>query len=121
MILKRITKLFLPLKWAGNGPLALIFPLLLAGILASAFASAAPPEIPAGARLAGACANCHGTNGKTQGDALPSLAGQDKTVLLTSLKEYKSGQRTATVMHQITKGYTDEQLEILAAYFATQK
>jgi sulfide dehydrogenase cytochrome subunit len=49
------------------------------------------------------------------------LAGQEKTVLLTSLKEYKTGQRTATVMHQIAKGYTDEQLEILAAYFAMQK
>jgi cytochrome subunit of sulfide dehydrogenase len=121
MILKRTTKLFLPLRWPGIGSVAWIFPLLLASSLTSAPASAAPPEISAGARLAGACANCHGTNGKTQGDALPSLAGQDRAVLLANLKEYKSGKRTATVMHQITKGYTDEQLEILAAYFATQK
>jgi sulfide dehydrogenase cytochrome subunit len=121
MILKHATKLFLPLKWVWAWTWALVFPLLLAGNFASALASAAPPEISAGARLAAGCSNCHGTNGKTQGDALPSLAGQEKTVLLTSLKEYKSGQRTATVMHQITKGYTDEQLEILAAYFATQK
>lgn len=121
MILKHATKLFLSSRWAGTGPLALIFPLLLVGSLTSALASAAPPEIPAGARLAGACSNCHGTTGKTLGDALPSLAGQEKAVLLASLKEYKSGKRTATVMHQITKGYTDEQLEVLAAYFATQK
>ena len=119
MIFKYVTKLFLALRWTWTwtGTCTLILPLLLTGNLACA----APPEISAGARLATGCANCHGMNGKTQGDALPSLAGQEKTVLLTSLKEYKSGQRTATVMHQIAKGYTDEQLEILAAYFATQK
>jgi cytochrome subunit of sulfide dehydrogenase len=84
-------------------------------------ASGTLPEISAGARLAGGCANCHGTDGKTLGDALPPLAGQDKTVLLTNLTQFKSGQRSATVMQQIAKAYTDEQLALLADYFAAQK
>ncbi len=88
---------------------------------AAALESAPLPEISAGARLAGGCANCHGTNGKTLGDALPPLAGQDKAVLLVSLTQFKSGQRSATVMQQIAKAYSDEQLALLADYFAAQK
>ena len=34
---------------------------------------------------------------------------------------FRSGERKATIMHQITKGYSQEQLEALAKYFAAQK
>jgi sulfide dehydrogenase cytochrome subunit len=37
------------------------------------------------------------------------------------LKDFEDGKRPATIMHQIAKGFTDEQLEVLAAYFAAQK
>ncbi len=72
-------------------------------------------------RLAAGCANCHGATGVSVGDTIPSLAGQPQQDLLTSLTDYKSGKRAATVMHQIAKGYSDEQLASLAAYFAAQK
>ena len=73
-----------------------------------------------GARLAATCTGCHGTNGNTAGDALPKLAGQSRESLLASLKAFKSGERPATVMTQLAKGYSDEQLEVIADFFAAQ-
>ena len=34
--------------------------------------------------------------------------------------DYKSGELPATIMHQIAKGYTDEQIKLVAAFFAAQ-
>ena len=67
---------------------------------------------------AAACASCHGTDGRAQ-PGMASLAG--RTDLQKILLEYKAGTRPATLMHQISKGYTDEQLAQIAAYFAAQK
>ncbi|MYN28953.1 c-type cytochrome [Duganella sp. CY42W] len=83
--------------------------------------AAAAPTISAGARLAAACAACHGTNGDTHGSTLPRLAGQPQQALSASLHAFKTGQRASTIMMQIAKGYSDEQLDLLAAYFAVQK
>ncbi|UUZ62120.1 cytochrome C [Polaromonas sp. P1(28)-13] len=72
--------------------------------------------------LAATCANCHGTNGKVvEGSSVTSLAGLDKNHIVAQMKAFKSGTRPATVMHQISKGYSDVQIESLAAYFAAQK
>lgn len=67
---------------------------------------------------AAACASCHGTDGRAQ-PGMASLAG--RTDLQKILLDYKAGTRPATLMHQISKGYTDEQLGQIAAYFAAQK
>ncbi|NGZ83067.1 c-type cytochrome [Duganella aceris] len=77
--------------------------------------------IPQGARLAATCAACHGTNGASIGTALPPLAGQPKQALAAALHDFKSGKRQATIMTQIAKGYTDQQIEQLATWFAAQK
>jgi cytochrome c553 len=69
---------------------------------------------------AGACANCHGTNGVAQAGN-ESLAGVNKDDLLKKLLDFKTGKKPATIMHQLSKGYTDEQLAALAGYFAAQK
>jgi cytochrome c553 len=69
--------------------------------------------------LAATCANCHGTNGKAKGDMKP-LAGMPADKLLALWADYKSGAQPATIMHQISKGYTDEQVRLIAAYFASQ-
>ena len=69
---------------------------------------------------AAGCANCHGTNGQAQ-PGLASLAGASKDETVQKMKEFKSGARPATLMHQLAKGYTDEQIEAIAAYFAAQK
>jgi len=58
---------------------------------------------------ASACASCHGTEGRAQ-PGMASLAGRSQVDLQKILLEYKAGTRPATLMHQISKGYTDEQL-----------
>ena len=84
----------------------------------SALAQGTDPNL--GRNLAAACASCHGTNGvSVQG--MPNLAGQQRTYLMQQMQDFKTGKRPATVMHQLSKGYTDEQIEALAAYFSAQK
>lgn len=70
--------------------------------------------------LAASCANCHGTAGVAQ-QGMESLAGQSKDDLLKKMLDFKTGKKPATIMHQLSKGYTDEQLEQLAVYFSALK
>ncbi len=72
--------------------------------------------------LAATCAQCHGTDGNAvAGEALAHIGGMPREQLLTQLLAFRTGTRPATVMHQITKGYSQQQLEELATYFAAQK
>jgi cytochrome c553 len=71
--------------------------------------------------LAATCFTCHGTDGRSVGGTPPSLAGQNKQYLLQQMKALRAGQRPATIMHQQAKGYTDEELELIAGYFASVK
>ncbi len=73
-----------------------------------------------GRSLAATCANCHGTNGRPRAKTLPPLAGMKADVMLELLADFRSGKQPGTVMPQIVKGYTEEQLRLVAAYFATQ-
>ena len=73
------------------------------------------------AALAATCANCHGTQGRTQGSALPALAGMPKDAMLAQLRAFRTGARSATIMHQLAKGYSEAQLEQIAGYFAAQR
>jgi len=70
--------------------------------------------------LAATCANCHGTGGKSQG-MVPSLAGQPKSDLMQKMNEFRDGKRAAAVMHQLAKGYTPEQIDLVTSWFAAQK
>ena len=72
--------------------------------------------------LAATCANCHGTNGKVPKDAsVAGLAGLKADYIVEQMQAFRSGTRAATIMHQIAKGYNDEQIKQLADYFAGQK
>lgn len=70
--------------------------------------------------MAATCYSCHGTDGKSH-SAIPPLAGMDKSYFIEQMKDFKSGKREATVMHQHAKGYTDEEFEQMAAIFAAIK
>jgi len=71
--------------------------------------------------LAATCANCHGTAGRpVPNPAVPGLAGIPAGYMIEQMKSFKSGARSATVMHQLAKGYSDAQIEQLAAYFSAQ-
>jgi cytochrome c553 len=105
--------------------------LLLSGfIIGSAFAQTpapppafAAPDLTAGGvrSLAANCAACHGTNGNSAGGAYPGLAGMNREYFLIQVKAFREGKREATVMHQLSKGYSDAEMAALADYFAAQK
>lgn len=91
------------------------------GIAQPVWAQASNAPVPAGAAyLASNCANCHGIKGSANG-AMPSLAGRDAAYITEQLRLFRDGKRSATLMHQIAKGYSDEQIAAIAAYFAAQK
>ena len=71
--------------------------------------------------LAAACAICHGTNGWSAGGNLPHLAGQPADYVVQQLRDFRDGRRPATIMTQIARGYTDEQYQLMAVFFAAQK
>jgi cytochrome subunit of sulfide dehydrogenase len=93
---------------------------LLAVGLLSASAFAAQAQVNEIRVWAAACATCHGTEGRAV-PGMDALAGKDKTEIEQKMLDYKNGRRPATLMHQIAKGYTDEQIAAIAAYFAAQK
>ena len=71
--------------------------------------------------MASACAMCHGTQGKpVEGSSVAALAGRPRDEIVQSMAQFKSGQKPATIMHQIAKGYTDDQVKAVAAFFASQ-
>ncbi len=83
---------------------------------------AAPNLTPNGVRsMAATCSACHGTNGASVGGAIGGLAGLNKDYFVTQMKNFKEGKRDATLMHQISKGYSDAETAALADYFAAQK
>lgn len=96
--------------------------LLVFGLISALHVGATAAEPGAlGERYASTCASCHGTNGVPLGEIVPGLAGQQKDAIVKAMNEFKTGKRPATIMHQIAKGYSDQQIELVAAYFAAQK
>ena len=88
-------------------------------LISSASAADIGPYANLGRDIAANCANCHGTDGRSNG-TIPGLAGQDAAVIVQRMKEFRDGRRAATVMQQLAKGYTDAQIEAAAAYFAAR-
>jgi sulfide dehydrogenase cytochrome subunit len=90
----------------------------------SAFAGAASAQTQSldVAVLAGPCANCHGTDGRTRG-AIPPLAGRPAATISAMLKAYRNDPPPpgTTIMNRLVKSYSDEQIEALAKYFAAIK
>lgn len=87
---------------------------------ASANAQSSSAEAVPGARLlAAGCVACHGSQGRAQAGAV-GLAGLNEAHFITQMQAFKSGQRSATVMHQIAKGYGDAEIAMLAKYFSAQ-
>jgi cytochrome c553 len=71
--------------------------------------------------LASTCFTCHGTDGNSAGGIPPSLAARNSGELFQMMKDFQSGKRPATVMHQQARGYTDAQLKLIASYFESVK
>lgn len=99
-------------------PLRAALPALALAALAASPALA--QDVNLARNLAATCANCHGTNGNARGDMKP-LAGLQADKIVAMMNDFRSGAMPATIMHQIAKGYTDEQIRLVAGYFAAQQ
>jgi len=73
---------------------------------------------PSASMLANTCAGCHGTNGISVGPAAPTIAGKSAEYIKEVMDEYKFGDRHSTIMGRIAKGYTDEEIALMADYYA---
>ena len=94
--------------------------LLLALFGAAPVAVAAEAERARGEALALACAVCHGTAGRSPG-AIPAIHGKPARAIVRALKDFRDGRKPATVMGRIATGYSDRDIEDLAAYLAGLK
>lgn len=66
--------------------------------------------------LANPCAGCHGTDGVSPG-VIPPLKGLPSKYIVSTMKAFKADKRKGTVMNRIAKGYTDEEIELIASTF----
>lgn len=66
------------------------------------------------------CMACHGPMGRAAGAGL-TIGGRPTEELYKLLLDYKNGRKTGTVMHQHAKGYNDDELQRISAYFASLK
>jgi cytochrome c553 len=71
----------------------------------------AAAEAPPGAA---SCSGCHPAN-TSASTPVPPLAGQDADAIVTAMKAFRSGQRPATVMDRIAKGFSDDEIRAIAA------
>src|SRR2546423_6830056 len=89
---------------------------VLAIVLASA-TTASTAEIPAGAA---SCSGCHAANPRVE-TPVPPLAGRPAADITSQMIAFKSGQRPGTIMDRIAKGFSDEEIRAIAAWYEQQK
>src|SRR5512142_934728 len=92
--------------------------LLTFALLGFAGAAAARPDIEP---LARTCNNCHGVGGVSIGLSMPSIGGLPQDYLRRIMKQWKYGERDSITMGRIVKGFSDDEIDALAAYFGKQR
>jgi cytochrome subunit of sulfide dehydrogenase len=83
-----------------------------------AYASAAgPADAPPGAL---SCSGCH-ASARSVDTPVPRLIGRNPADIATAMEAFKSGQRPSTVMNLIAKGFSDDEVKAIAAWYGAQK
>ena len=100
--------------------LALLTGAAALGLFSTTFAADAP-ELMSGASarmLSETCAGCHGTDGASGGPAIPTIAGMNGEYFVELMQGYQKDEVYGTIMNRIAKGYTDEEVALMATFFA---
>ncbi|MDY6992837.1 MAG: c-type cytochrome [Pseudomonadota bacterium] len=71
--------------------------------------------------LVAPCAACHGPEGSSVGPATPTISGFSTDSFLEAMEMFKSGDRPSTIMERLAKGYSKQDFEVMAKYFAQQE
>lgn len=88
-----------------------------AAIVLMAIGTASGAEAPAGAA---SCSGCHANNPRVD-TAVPPLNGKPAADTAAAMVAFKAGQRAGTIMDRIAKGYSDEEIQAIAQWYAGQK
>jgi len=96
----------------------LIAILILAGFYITGVQAAGDAE--AGKQKSEPCVACHGVGGVSANPAWPKLAGQGEKYLVDQLKLFKEKVRVNTLMNPQAENLSDQDIEDLAAYYASQ-
>lgn len=86
-----------------------------------ALGGAAFAATPSAAMLGNTCAGCHGPNGSSNGPATPTIAGLSTEYFIDAMMAYKKDERTSTIMTRIAKGYSEEEIKLMAGHFGKLK
>jgi cytochrome c553 len=70
-----------------------------------------------GRHLARECTSCHRLDGVNNG--IPSIIGWQTDTFISTLKFYRDGERSNPVMVSVAGSLSDEQMQALAAFFAS--
>jgi len=81
-------------------------------IASSTAALAAAPEPPPGAA---SCTGCHATNPNVD-TAVPRLTGKTPGEIVAAMQAFRSGQKPATIMDRIAKGFSDTEVQAIATW-----
>lgn len=90
---------------------------LVAAIVTTIAGSTQAAEAPAGAM---SCSGCHATSAQVE-TPVPRLAGRPQADIATAMIAFKTGQRAGTIMDRIAKGFSDEEIQAIAKWYAEQK
>ena len=88
----------------------LIALLSLAGVAAAA-------DAPPGAT---SCSGCHATS-RWAGTSVPRLIGRTPAEIVSAMEAFRTGQRPGTIMDRVAKGFTDDEVKAIAAWYGAQK
>ena len=101
----------------SDGSMSKVVATAIVAVATAAAAVVASAEPPAGAA---GCSGCHPASPRVT-SPVPGIAGSDRAAIVRAMQDFRSGQRAATVMDRIAKGFTDDEIQAIAAWFATQK
>ena len=69
--------------------------------------------------LSNNCVTCHGPDGRGA-KKIPKLKGLSATDIIQSMNGFQTGEEKSTIMMRHAKGYTDEDIKLMAEYFASK-
>ena len=99
---------------------SLYFILISMSLLQLISTGAYAADIEAGRVAATQCAICHGPDGEGNGAPKSKISGMDIDIFKKRLNDYKCGERKNVMMERFTKNLTDQDIENLAAFYATK-
>jgi sulfide dehydrogenase cytochrome subunit len=104
------------MRWAVRPDTRIVYTMSAAALLALTGA-ADGADIPAGAV---ACSGCHPARAGVD-SPVPRLIGRDAGQIAAAMADFRTGRRPGTIMDRIAKGFTEDETQAIAAWFAAQK